>query len=162
MPKRKLLEPSQDTIDEIKKARKQLYVITPEQSDAHAKMLANGTVRKIDSGAYVVQRGKAKKLVFREGPGLGGPDYANPPLTRQIQKAEREFLVEVAKLQRIVRLAEMSKTRARKSLRSKIEQLLRKHGLHNRYACSKIATQLNVDGSYVRKIRNEMRLAEGE
>lgn len=162
MPKRKLIKPSQEAIDAIKQARNQPYVITAEQSDAHAKMLGSGTFRKIDSGAYVAERGNGKKLVFRDGPGLGGADHEHSPLTRQVQEAERTFLTEVAKLKRTLHLAVLSKTRARKSLRTKIEQLLRKYGLHNRDACSKIASQLKVDGSYVRKIRNEMRLTEGE
>ena len=162
MPKRKLIKPSQEAIDAIKQARNRPYVITAEQSDAHTKMLGRGTVRKIDSGAYVTERGKGKKLVFRDGPGLGGPDHEHSPLTRRVQEAERTFLTDVAKLKRTLHLAVLSKTRARKSLRSKIERLLLQHGLHNRYACSKIAIKLQVDGSYVRKIRNEMRLTEGK
>lgn len=162
MPKRKLLKTKKETIEAFKQAQKQPYVITPEQSEAHAQRLSDGMVKRIDSGAYVAERGRAKKLVFREGPGLGGPDHEEHPLTRQMQETERDLLTLAAKIRREARLVMMSKTHPRKSLRPKIEQLLRKHGLHNRDACGKVASQLKVDGSYVRKIRNEMRLTESE
>jgi hypothetical protein len=157
MPKRKLAKTPQHVLHAIKGAMQKGRPVSDAELEEHRLRMRG--VKNIGSGVMVTKR--RGQLVFRKEAGKLGPDYIEHPRTIEIKKRERDFLTELAKLTRRPPVEAASRARLQTSKQPQIERLLLRHGLYNRNAPSLIEKKLKVSSSYVRKIRNKMRLTEG-
>lgn len=166
MPKRKLAKPSKKTLDAIKQARKHGTPLTEEEalkikSSAYRvptpKLLFGATISRVD-------RGKKGELRFWSPDQPKGPGKLEMPLTRALQELERDWLTTEVKEKRKGRPPPKESAEAKRA-RSKIgaiEAALRKMGLYDPNAVSRIAHKLGVSVSWVGKVRQKMRLTEGK
>lgn len=161
MPKRKLVKPSEETLEAIKQARKHGTPLTEEEA------------RKIQSSAYrlptpapplgaITDEGKHGEPRYWAPDQPKGPGLLEPPLSRELQEMERDYLTEQAKRDRRAPVEAATQARIARSRRKAIEQAWWEHGLNTRHAAKQIAQALKLSAAYVRKVRAEMRLTEGK
>lgn len=111
------------------------------------------------SEVYVTEQ--AGKPVFRQGAKKWQRGTTDHPLTIAGLKAEREFLSAQVKAVRRPPVEAASRARTARSLKPKVERLLRKYGPTLRPTCARVAKELGLSSSYVRQIRDQMTLTEG-
>jgi len=160
MPKRKLLKPSKKTLDAIKRSQERGIPLTEDEATLIRSSVYHLQYPKIPQGVTSEPGYDGKRRYWVEGQEKG-PGSLELPIVRQVQEMERDFLTEVAKLQRRPPTEAAAKARRAHSKAPEIERALRAFGIGCRDAVKNVALQLHVSEGYVRSVRSKVRRSEG-
>lgn len=158
MPKRKLDAP-EAAWQAIKKARRRGVAVGAGVLHGVALLPDLPHVPR----GVIVRQGKQGEPRYYLPDQAKGPGRLDVPRLRHVQEMERDaktLAFKRSKRQMPVEAATQARQAAAK--RGRIEQAWRTWGLDLRHAAKQIAYECDVSAAYVRKIRTEMRLTDGE